>query len=67
MLANFGSFFTFYKYFFLAYFFILRERARVSMQEGQKKGETESQAGSALLAEPDTGLKLMNCEITVLR
>ena len=43
-----------------------RDRDRVQAGEGQRKGVTESKAGSRLRAvstEPDVGLKLTNCEI----
>ena len=45
--------------------FILRERERERMVEGQREravGERESKAGSSLSV-PDVGLKLTNCEI----
>ena len=56
-------------YFILFYFkwlffkFILRERGRVLVGRSRERGERESQAGSMLSPEPDTGLNLMNHEI----
>ena len=58
------------KAFFNVYYLFLRQSAsrgdRVQVGEGQRGGDTESQAGSrlrAVSAEPDTGLELVNHEI----
>ena len=40
-------------------------RESVSVGEAEKEGDTKSEAGSRLRhIEPDTGLKLTDCEIT---
>ena len=57
-------FFNFLKHFYL----FLRERKRQSTSRGvaEREGDTESEAGSRLLAvstEPDAGLEPMNQEI----
>ena len=47
-------------------FIFKRERDRARAGEGQREGDTESEAGSRLRAvstEPNAGLKLTNCEI----
>ena len=45
-----------------------RGRERERERERETEGDTESEAGSRLRAvstEPDTGLKLVNCEIMI--
>ena len=59
---------------FKVYLFILRERERervhapmrahVGGRDREGRRERESQAGSAVSAEPDVGLDVMNAEIT---
>ena len=53
--------------FFNVYLFLRgRERERAQVREGQREGDTESEAGSRLRAistELDAGLELMNHEI----
>ena len=59
------GFFGGFSFFFNVYLF-LKERDRARAGEGQRKGDTESKAGSrfwAVSTEPDTGLELTNCEI----
>ena len=42
----------------------MRKQAHEQGRDGERQGERESQAGSALSAqEPDTGLELVNHEI----
>ena len=53
---------------FLFFFIFERESERASMSRvgAERKGDTESEAGSRLRAvstEPDVGLKLTDCEI----
>ena len=63
-----ASFFLFFIFFNVFYLF-LRKRERQGVSRGGKERErdTESEAGSRLRAvstEPDTGLELVNHEIT---
>ena len=47
-------------------YLFLRERVGASRGETERKGDTESEAGSRLRAvstEPDVGLELTSCEI----
>ena len=61
----------YFMYLFLKFvnvYLLLRNRERQSMSGGRadRRGDTESKAGSRLRAvsiEPDVGLKLTNCEI----
>ena len=56
---NFLKFMYIFKFIFKVYLFILRER-ETSRGGAERKGERESQAGSALARH---GLELTNCEI----
>ena len=51
--------------FFFKFIHFKREIEKAQVGEGQREGETESQAGfvHAIRAEADVGLKLMNSEI----
>ena len=43
-----------------------RAREREQAGQGQTEGETESQADYTIIAKPDMGLELTNCEIVTL-
>ena len=53
-------------FYFLKVYLFLRERKHTWGKGREREGDTESEAGSRLLAvsaKPDAGLELTNCEI----
>ena len=54
----------FFETFLNVYLFILRELESMSRGGAEREGDRESQAGSTLSMEPDTGARSHDCEIT---